>query len=145
MSDVEYWQTVPPPPPTRPRNAAALVLGVVALVALSFGVVRLIGSAWTECADIDAGGRFTLVLFLPITMVVTATAAAITLSLTRRLGFVARIVLVLAAVLLAALLVLMWSVPVSGYSDWPGGAGDEATAQCGPGGVATWWPSWLPN
>jgi hypothetical protein len=146
VSDAPYWQTVPPPPTTRPQDVAALVLAGIANVALSVAVVRLIGSAWTECADIEAGGRFILVFgYLPVTALATACTAAITLHSSRRLGRISRAVLVLAAVLLAALLVVMWSVPVAGYGDWPGGAGDEATAQCGPGGVPTWWPSWLPS
>jgi hypothetical protein len=123
-----------------------MLLASVALAGYSFAVVRLIGSAWTECANIEAGGRFALVFgYVPLTATAIGLAVAITVHLTRRLGSMTRLVLSLAAVVLVTVVLVMWSVPVSGYDDWPGGPGDEASAQCGPGGIPTWWPSWFPN
>jgi hypothetical protein len=116
------------------------------LLALSWGVVSLIGSAWTACADIEAGGRFTLLFgYLPGTFAATVAVTAIAANLTRRMGSAARVAVIVGSVLLVSLAITMWSVPHADYGDWPGGPGDEATVQCGPGGIPTWWPIWLPS
>lgn len=123
------------------------VAGIVGATTLSILITALIGAAWTACDDIEAGGRFALVfLQLPAAFVVTSAAFGATAFVARSLQYIPRLAVSIVAMLIGAVLVIAVFVPIHGDSYWaePGPTPD-ATTKCGPGGIPTWWPIWLPS
>jgi hypothetical protein len=135
--------------PDRRQGRWLIPFAIVSIVLFSWGLVRLIGSAWSACLDIEAGGGFALVfVYLPLTMLaVTAVAGAIAFG-TSRLQIAVRGTLVVLGVCVTSLIIIAITVPYGGESAWTSeriASSDEATRQCGSGGVPTWWPAWLPH
>jgi hypothetical protein len=137
------WVVAPSPPLSRMFWIA--LAGIPVFAALAFGTVRLVGAAWQACGDLEPGGAGALlVLFLPLT---TGLAWLVTLPIlwaTRRRWSVVGAAVALVAGTLVCVVVASALVPAYGEDD-PIYNSVEMTPECGPRGIPTWWPAWLPS
>ena len=91
----------------------------------------------------DAGDRASgWLVFGEVVVVGLAGYYAATL-LTARWPRIVQIAVGLACVVLIASFVISSWVPVAG--DHPTSGPTQAFPNCGPGGIPTWWPRWLPS
>lgn len=137
----------------RDRVASHLPIILAAIIWLpgSWLLTGLVGSAWEECEDLDAGGRFALLfLALPVIMVAAFGPFGTAWFLLRRHRTRRATVPFIAAVAAAVFAVTLF-VPIRGETDWidydPAArpSNTVTTAMCGLGGIPTWWPAWLPT
>jgi hypothetical protein len=129
--------------PWAPREL--LVAGLALSLVGAHGAVRLIAHAWGACSDVSTGSSFGLgAIYLP--------AIAVGMWFAFVLGaFVARskrvFVRLLAGAVLAfviSLLVVIVMMPNAPHGSYPSVDRSEYP-ECGPDGIPTWWPSWLPS
>jgi hypothetical protein len=147
-----YWK---PPPPRAPllapaHAATAAAVGFLFSAVLAWLSTALIGNAWAECDILGAGGRGAL-LILWFPGIWSGAAAAFFFGAWAVRRSPALVGIVVGAILAMAVggIAIALSVPIHGESFWVGWTGPEAnfsgTAQCGLGGIPTWWPIWLPH
>lgn len=122
------WQM---PPERRWVVPSLTMLGVAFLVGivLAYGSIRLIAAAWSECGDYEPPYGFRLVgrWSRPAGVIAGLSVAA-----PIAVGHVAQL------------------VPMGPAADYATGPQSRApytraTAACGPQGIPTWWPWWLPS
>ena len=100
----DFASRVPGPLPLNWRHVLFGVLAGVACIAVAYLATRMIGSAWSECYDIDAGARFALVFgIFPLAVIGTGLLGACAALLTLRLHPAIRVVAALVAVIVLAL------------------------------------------
>ncbi len=128
-------------------------LAAAGLVAAMLGVIStaLIGGAYEACDPLDAGGRAALnVIYFPAITIVAWAAFGVGMWATRSLGVPTRFLSGALLAIAVCLMAIAISVPIYGEAFWAGpppapGESFAGTAQCGPGGIPTWWPVWLPH
>ena len=128
-----------------------IILAAIIWLPASWLLTGLVGSAWEECEDLDAGRRFALLfLVLPVIMFAAFGAFGTAWFLLRRHSTRWATVPFIAAVAAAFFAVTLF-VPIRGETDWidydPAARPLDTvtTAMCGVGGIPTWWPAWLPS
>ena len=142
-----FADTVPHAVPAARRNVLLTMIGAIAWIGLSWGLMWLVGSAWSVCDNISPGGGFALLfLYFPVALVGTALSAVAAAFATRRLALGLRALLVVAAIAAFSMTFIAVNVPIHGETWWAdGGPSPDASTQCGAGGIPKWWPSWLPT
>jgi hypothetical protein len=144
---VTYWQTGGGPS----LRAGPLLVGFVITPVLAWLSTSVIGAAFATCDILDAGGRSgLLVLYFPAILVGAGAAFVVGAWTTRRLPGLSSVVAGTILAIAACGLAIALSVPIHGESFWVGPAhasepNFSGTAECGPGGIPTWWPVWLPH
>ena len=113
----------------------------VALV-IPFLFVRLIGSAWDACLDLKPGGWLGLFGLLVLLVIVGWWLFWAGALLAWRFAFPWRVAAGIAAVVVMCVVATWLTVPYGDASDYDQGG---ASAECGPGGIPTWWPAVLPH
>jgi hypothetical protein len=132
----------------QPRiGGRTLVVGILFALVLARSTIELLGAAWAACFDADLPHRVGLnLLAWPLMTIVIGATVAVARMATRRRS---RLVRVTAATLLSvgvALAFVISQVPLGSRAEaYEGLAVEFGLPSCGPGGVPTWWPSWLPN
>lgn len=134
-----------PGPGTEPKEILLYAAGFAVTVLIALVVRELVILAWEACVDTDAGDRFgaTFEVLGWIGLLGTIAFAAV-VRRTRRWSRAMRLALGCVAIALVALAVIVILVPESGLDPASRAASGEYP-ECGPGGVPTWWPSWLPS
>jgi len=110
---------------------------------------RQVALAWDACDDMSPGGASALTfVFLPGVILVSWLAFAVGTLVSFRLHAAIRVAIGLTLVIvICAAAVAMW-VPAYPAGDYQGGgwhAYNPGYPECGPNGIPTWWPSWLPS
>ena len=143
--------TAPPPRATGERHGRGCLwmtahgaVGLVLSAGLAYGAVNVIGHTWRVCGDLEPPYGFALLFWhLPLTALVILVAWLAAGFMTRRRSLATSIVVPLAVAILSAWASIAASVPMNDpafYAD-----GDAPVSRdCGPGGVPTWWPRWIP-
>lgn len=148
----QYWQYWQPPKPVDVARRLRWLLPFFGLpLCLIAGLLadRQVVLAWDACDDMSAGGSFFLTfVFLPGVVLVSWVAFAVGTLVSFKLHAALRLVIGLApVVVVCAAAVAMW-VPAYPAADYqPGGwhANTPGHPECGPNGIPTWWPAWLPS
>jgi hypothetical protein len=129
--------------PWAPRRLA--VAGLLFSFLVVWYALGLVVTAWRACDIVSAGGRFGIVtVVLPALVLVMWVVYSIGVFAARSqpmfVRFVAGAILVVAAVLVLVTVMVPDSPPEDyrnlDLSEYP---------ECGPAGVPTWWPAWLPS
>ena len=118
---------------------------VGAAVAIWIGVQArdLISAAWVACFEPEAGSNFGLnVFFFPIASVLAGCAMTVALFVPGRAPFLLRLVMGFGVAVVLGLAVFAMAVP-SGRPE--GRTPSNLWPECGPQGIPTWWPIWLPS
>ena len=128
-------------------SAGCLIQLAGPMVALVVAVTAslLVGAAWSACDDANPGGvGFLVVTFLPGTFLASWAAFASG-------GFLAfpappplRLALAVALAFAVGVLAVAEQVPAYPDSDYPLQS-SSVRPTCGPSGIPTWWPAWLPH
>lgn len=144
------WQM---PPERRWFVPSLTMLGVAFLVGivLAYGSTRLIAAAWTECGDYEPPYGFGLLFFdLPLLTVLAGSGFAVGALTVGRWSRPAEVIAGLSVAALIAVAYVAQLVPMGPATDYAIGPQSRApytraTAACGPQGIPTWWPWWLPS
>lgn len=146
------------PPPIRPspdgwRQPGVLLPWVTPVLAVAGLMVSAIGayvaldlyvSARQACELLDAGNRASFLLFLPPLVIgmwiVFALGVYISQSQPALLRFITATLLAV-AVAFSLVSSMVPDSPPQDYRD----VDHSEFPDCGPGGVPTWWPTWLPT
>jgi len=120
-----------------------------ALILLSFPIgllvpwlfVHLIGEAQAACVSLDAGDRTALFQTWFHVAVVSGWAFLLGSLVAWRMRLVGRILVGLLLALAISLYATDRNVPLGNATDYA----TVTVGQCGPGGVPTWWPRFLPH
>ena len=129
MSKAESWGR---------RLLVGLALGAALGAAAAYGLVSLLGRAWSTC-DVGinpSANSFALLALLPIVWLVDVAAFAIAFAVVFRGGRLSAAIATLAGLL--ALAVTGWVVFA-----WVGTPAGYPAPAC-PDNVPPWWPGWLP-
>ena len=113
----------------------------IALV-IPFLFVRLCGRAQDVCRDLEAGGWFAMFGLFLLLAVVGWWLFWVGALVAWRAAFAWRVAAGATAVGAMCLVATWLTVPGGHPSDYAAG---PASAECGPGGVPTWWPPVLPH
>lgn len=123
-----------------------LGVGLPVGLVIAYGSIRLIAAAWSECGDgSPGGGGYLLFVYLPLVTVLAASGFAACAVLVGRWSKLAAFLAGLAVATLIAVPFVAQEVPAYPAADYANGHDPRATAACGPQGVPTWWPWWLPS
>ncbi|HXX61674.1 MAG TPA: hypothetical protein VEI48_10340 [Candidatus Sulfotelmatobacter sp.] len=138
------WQVFPWRPPHRAWLWAGLGLPVG--LGLGYGSGQLIAAAQSACGDFSPGGAFGLLYFtLPgvvaLTVLSFAGGALVGGGWGLRIGHLAG----LAVPLAVTIWIVAQAVPAYPGSVYVPDPLSRVTLACGPTGVPTWWPWWLPS
>lgn len=126
--------------PWAPRRLA--VAGLLFSVVVVWYAIGLSVAAWQACDIVSAGQKFGLVtVVFPALALVMWVIFSVGAFVTRSLPMFARFQAGATLVVIGMLFLVTVEVPKSDYrftdhSEYP---------ECGPGGVPTWWPAWLPS
>jgi hypothetical protein len=145
MDPNDTWRA---PGPTHDRHLTAIIVFGLALAGFAAWLsVRLVAAGWYACDDLEPPYAFGLLwVVFPLTWLIGGAAFVGTTLLLRRWPTVARLLAASAVAGLIALSAATLQVPAGGSSRYPNiDTSDPLLAECGPGGVPTWWPAWLPH
>jgi hypothetical protein len=136
------------------REARRAVLGGFALIfsgaaiasLCAYGSMRLVAAAWDACDELEPPHAFGL-------FVVELPAHAITLLVLlvgawwvgRRHSTALGVALALATAAVGFAVPTALRVPASNAPEFVDPIAEPYLAECGPGGIPTWWPTWLPT
>jgi len=123
--------------------------GVIRLALLSLAIglvvpwvfVTLLEHAEAACHDLDAMDELLLFGLWVVLALASSLAFFVGNLVAWKLPIAARIAVGVVPVLAVCLVATGLSVPQGNASDYPA----VASGQCGPGGVPTWWPAFLPH
>jgi hypothetical protein len=133
-----------------PLRTVLAVGGAVLSPALAYGTISLVARAWSAWGDFEPPyGASLVILAFPVLTIGIWAAVGVGLSLTRnRNTWLAVPIFSVIAVLMmwetVALAVPMEPAAYYAGSTSPDDIPGSLPGQCGPGGIPTWWPSWLP-
>ena len=128
------------------RTLVELVLSLVPAVPLAFGTVWLIGSAWAVCDEAEAGARFGLNTVILVFLMLAGWAAfSVALITLRKAHLLIRLACGAVLALAACLTVVTLEVPAYGEDFYGLERPRRDAPECGPEGIPTWWPDWLPS
>jgi hypothetical protein len=120
---------------------AIVATSVPFAVIVPFLFIRLIAAAQNACFEVQAGQGFYLMVtwfeLVAVGWVLFWVGALVTWRRRLRVRLVTGLALVLALCLFATWRLVPWGPS----TDYP----TAAAAECGPGGVPTWWPPILPH
>jgi hypothetical protein len=142
---VTHWQSSRVPALT----VRSLLFCAAIVTVLAWLTVSLIGAAYATCEILDAGGRASLLgLYFPAILAAAGAAFSFGAWATRRLPGLTRVATGTILAIAACGVAIALSVPIYGEDFWvgppPASQQDfSGTAECGPGGIPTWWPIWL--
>lgn len=126
-------------------GCALQILGLPVGIATGSVTTRLVAAAWTACDDLEPGGvGFLWFIFLPAIALAAWIAFGLGTLVAFRFHPGVRLALGLTVVLLVGLVAVSKYVPAYG-EDGYAGAATPALPECGPSGIPTWWPAWLPH
>jgi hypothetical protein len=142
------WQPgfIPPPFPDRLLVPwRLLAAGLLTVVLIAYEVLFLVGAAWSACGDVGGVAiGFSLWGLFAIAIGAGSIAFYVGSVIPRRrsilVRYVAGAVLAIAAVFALATI----SIPLSNPADYREVSRVDYP-ECGPNGIPTWWPSWLPS
>ena len=124
-------------------NALGLFLVSVPIaLVIPFLSVQLIGSAQDACLDLESGGRSALFGLFILLAIVGWWLFWVGALLAWRFALAWRVAAGVAAVVAMCLAVTWLTVPAGDAAEYALGG---ASAECGPGGIPTWWPAVLPH
>lgn len=138
-----YWR----PPPRRLVDTSAVAIFAVAL-GLGAGVLirELIGAAWIACDQAEAGAYLTLTFVIaPITAVLVGLALGVGFVGLHRAPTAQRLQIGSTLAVVICLVAFSVVVPVYGEDAYGSGPPTPDLPECGPRGIPTWWPTWLPS
>ena len=122
------------------------VAGLLFSILVGYNAIGLIVVAWQACDIVSAGARFGIatVVFPALVLgmwVVYSVGLYFARSRPTFIRFGAGAVLAVAAVFFMVTVV----VPDPAFADYSGVGRRADYPECGPAGVPTWWPAWLPS
>jgi hypothetical protein len=124
-----------------------VLLGLAGSAYLAWLSIGLVASARVACDEFWAGEGFGLLfIVLPITFVMTAIGYGVAIRCSASWPRAPRLLAACVAAGVVALGTAVVQVPLGERIDYAGlQSTDPALAECGPDGVPTWWPTWLPH
>ena len=127
------------------RVVAGLLLGVPIAVGAAYLSCRLIAAGWSACGDAEPPYLFALLfLYLPAIACAAWIGWTAVIVVTRRAKVWQSALVASLVVLLVGYLPIVTSVPMNAPEYYAAAEDDPALETCGPGGVPTWWPAWVP-
>jgi hypothetical protein len=142
-----YW--TPPDARWRPLGRwitwEMVVLGLALCVPLGWGSIQVVAAAWAACDEAEPPYLFGLLfLILPATILAAWVGFTIGAVLTSRWHDIVRYTVGAAFAVSVCFAAVTLQVPIrDGYDAQP--SNDPLMVECGPYGIPTWWPAWLPS
>ena len=113
---------------------------------LAYNALGLIVVAWQACDLVSAGPRAGLfVLMVPTIVVGMWVVYSIGVYISRSKPMVVRFAAGAVLGLTAVFSLVVVVVPDPAFADYSGIGRRADYPECGPRGIPTWWPSWLPS
>jgi hypothetical protein len=134
----------PTTPPGRHETYGLLLLGFFLSGGMSWVTIQAIGNAWSACDDLGLGGGGLVIVFFPILTLVALAGFAVGLVLTRHEPSAIRLACGLVVALAICVTAAALWVPAYGEASYESTRNPDLP-ECGPNGIPTWWPSWLPS
>lgn len=121
-----------------------VVLGLAVSAVTAWGSIELVAAAWAACDDAEPPYLFGLLwVIFPATTVGAWIAFAFGVVITSRRHPIVRCAT--GAIFVTAVCVFAAVVQVPAHDDYGAPSNDPSMVECGPNGIPTWWPTWLPR